>query len=246
MTEQVSAPVYTLRRLQLLGWRNMQHALDYLYTGGSLRHGTLIAINAEKMLAVEDDAQVRTLIEAAEFKYADGISVVRSIRKKYPPAQVSRVAGADLWEALMERAGKEGTPVFLVGGKVEVLNQTADKLRQQWNVNIVGTQDGYFSEQSRQALFERIRDSGAQIVTVAMGSPRQEILMRDCRLVHPDALYMGVGGTYDVFTGHVKRAPKVWQNLGLEWLYRLLSQPSRIKRQIKLLRYLAWHYTGRL
>lgn len=246
MTEQVSAPVYTLRRLQLLGWRNMQHALDYLYSGGSLRHGTLIAINAEKMLAVEDDAQVRTLIEAAEFKYADGISVVRSIRKKYPPAQVSRVAGADLWEALMERAGKEGTPVFLVGGKVEVLNQTADKLRQQWNVNIVGTQDGYFSEQSRQALFERIRDSGAQIVTVAMGSPRQEILMRDCRLVHPDALYMGVGGTYDVFTGHVKRAPKVWQNLGLEWLYRLLSQPSRIKRQIKLLRYLAWHYTGRL
>ena len=63
--------------------------------------------------------------------------------------------------------------------------------------------------------------------------------MRDCRLVSPDALYMGVGGTYDVFTGHVKRAPKVWQNTGLEWLYRLLSQPTRIKRQIRLLRYLA-------
>jgi len=55
---------------------------------------------------------------------------------------------------------------------------------------------------------------------------------------------MGVGGTYDVFTGHVKRAPKIWQTLGLEWLYRLLSQPSRIKRQLRLLRYLRWHYTG--
>ena len=87
---------------------------------------------------------------------------------------------------------------------------------------------------------------GAKIITVAMGSPRQEILMRDCRQVYPDALYMGVGGTYDVFTGHVKRAPKVWQNLGLEWLYRLLSQPSRITRQLRLLRYLGWHYSGRL
>ena len=102
------------------------------------------------------------------------------------------------------------------------------------------------SPEDRQALYERVRDSGAKIVTVAMGSPRQEILMRDCRLVSPDALYMGVGGTYDVFTGHVKRAPKVWQNLGLEWLYRLLSQPTRITRQIRLLRYLAWHYTGKM
>ncbi len=65
-------------------------------------------------------------------------------------------------------------------------------------------------------------------------------------LVHPDALYMGVGGTYRCFTGHVKRAPKIWQTLGLEWLYRLLSQPSRIKRQLRLLRYLRWHYTGNL
>lgn len=246
MTNTTSAPSYTLRGLKLIGWRDMQHALDYLYADGALRRGTLVAINAEKMLAVEDNAEVRGLIEAAEFKYADGISVVRSVRKKYPDAQVSRVAGADLWEALMARAGAEGTPVFLLGGKPEVLAQTEAKLRGQWNVNIVGSQDGYFTPEQRQALFERIRDSGAKIVTVAMGSPKQEILMRDCRLIHPDALYMGVGGTYDVFTGHVKRAPKLWQNLGLEWLYRLLSQPSRISRQIRLLRYLGWHYTGKM
>lgn len=246
MSETTSAPVYALRGLKLIGWRDMQHALDYLWDGGSMKSGTLVAINAEKMLAVENNAEVRSLIEAAEFKYADGISVVRSIRKKYPQAQVSRVAGADLWEALMERAGQDGTPVFLIGGKPDVLAQTEQKLRAQWNVNLVGSQDGYFRPEDRQALFEQVRDSGAKIVTVAMGSPRQEILMRDCRQVCPDALYMGVGGTYDVFTGHVKRAPKVWQNLGLEWLYRLLSQPSRITRQIKLLRYLGWHYTGRL
>jgi UDP-N-acetyl-D-mannosaminouronate:lipid I N-acetyl-D-mannosaminouronosyltransferase len=212
MTDKISAPRYALRGLQLIGWRDMQHALDFLFADGQMKSGTLVAINAEKMLAVEDNAEVKSLIEAAEFKYADGISVVRSIRKKYPDANVSRVAGADLWEQLMARAGAQGTPVFLIGGKPEILAQTEEKLRRQWNVNIVGSQNGYFKPEDRQALFERVRDSGA----------------------------------YDVFTGHVTRAPKVWQNLGLEWLYRLLSQPTRIKRQIRLLRYLAWHYTGKM
>lgn len=246
MSERKQAPVYTLRGMKLLGWRNMAHALDYLHTASGLRQGTLVAINAEKILTAESDPLLHELISEAEFKYADGISVVRSIRKKYPDAEVNRVAGADLWEALMAQAGREGTPVFLIGGKPQVLAQTCEQLRSRWGVNIVGSQDGYFKPESRQALFERVRDSGAQLVTVAMGSPRQEILMRECRQVYPQALYMGVGGTYDVFTGHVKRAPKSWQNLGLEWLYRLVSQPSRIKRQLRLLRYLAWHYSGRL
>ncbi|HID4046650.1 TPA: lipopolysaccharide N-acetylmannosaminouronosyltransferase [Pluralibacter gergoviae] len=246
MTEPTAAPLYSIRGLQLIGWRDMQHALDYLFAGGEIRQGTLVAINAEKVLTSEDNPEVRALISDAEFKYADGISVVRSIRKKYPQANVSRVAGADLWEALMARAGEEGTPVFLIGGKAEVMAQTVKQLRARWKVNIVGSQDGYFAPQAREALFEQVRQSGAKIVTVAMGSPKQEILMRDCRRVHPDALYMGVGGTYDVFTGHVKRAPRVWQNLGLEWLYRLLSQPSRISRQLRLLRYLRWHYTAKL
>lgn len=246
MTDITTVPVYKVRGLELLGWRDMHHALDYLYDGGKLKQGTLVAINAEKILTMESEPEINALISAAEFKYADGISVVRSVRKKYPRSQVSRVAGADLWEALMERAGREGTPVFLVGGKPEVLEETASKLRQQWQVNIVGTQDGYFKAEDRSALFERIHASGAQIVTVAMGSPRQEILMRDCRQVHPAALYMGVGGTYDVFTGHVKRAPRLWQDLGLEWLYRLILQPSRIRRQLRLLRYLSWHYRGQI
>lgn len=246
MADSLTAPTYTLRGLKLIGWRNMQHALDYLYADGNLKQGTLVAINAEKMLTLEDNGEVRELINAAEFKYADGISVVRSVRKKYPEANVSRVAGADLWEALMARAGAEGTPVFLVGGKPEVMAETVEKLRKQWNVNLVGTQDGYFTPDQRQALFERIHASGAKIVTVAMGSPKQEILMRDCRQVHPDALYMGVGGTYDVFTGHVKRAPKVWQNMGLEWLYRLLSQPTRFRRQLKLLKFLGYYYGNKL
>ena len=224
----------------------MMQFVDYLFADGQIKSGTLVAINAEKVMTAEQDKDLRQLIDAAEYKYADGISIVKSIRRKYPGADVKRIAGADLWEALMEKAGIEGTPVFLVGGKSSILSETEAKLKRQWNVNIVGSQDGYFNIEQRQALFETIRNSGAKIVTVAMGSPKQEIFMRDCRLVYPDALYMGVGGTYDVFTGHVKRAPKAWQNLGLEWLYRLLSQPTRWRRQVKLAKYVIYHYAGKL
>ncbi|ETT02874.1 lipopolysaccharide N-acetylmannosaminouronosyltransferase [Providencia sp. PROV188] len=244
--EQSSIPQYSIRGHNIWGFKNMAHFLDYLFADGKTKTGTLVAINAEKVMIAEQDTALNTLLGQAEYLYADGISIVRAIRRKYPKAEVSRVAGADLWEGLMERAGKEGTPVFLVGGKPEILEQTKAKLRAQWNVNIVDSQDGYFTAEDRSALFERIHASGAKIVTVAMGSPKQEIFMRDCRVVHPDALYMGVGGTYDVFTGHVKRAPKVWQNLGLEWLYRLLSQPTRIKRQFKLLKFLGYYYGGKL
>ena len=244
--EQLTIPKYTIRGHDIWGFRDMAHFLDYLFAEGSVKTGTLVAINAEKILTAENDQALNTLLGQSEYLYADGISIVRAIRRKYPAAEVTRVAGADLWEAMMERAGQEGTPVFLVGGKPEILAETESKLRGQWNVNIVGSQDGYFKAEDRDALFTRIHESGAKIVTVAMGSPKQELLMRDCRVAHPDALYMGVGGTYDVFTGHVKRAPKVWQNMGLEWLYRLLSQPSRIRRQFKLLKFVGYYYSGKL
>ncbi|MBU9812556.1 lipopolysaccharide N-acetylmannosaminouronosyltransferase [Rahnella sp. C60] len=246
MNLENNVPQYDIRGIRLWGFRNMAHFLDYLFAGHQVKKGSLVAINAEKVLTVESNPEMRTLIDHAEFKYPDGISIVRAIRRKYPQSRVSRIAGADLWEGLMERAGREGTPVFLIGGKPEVLMQTEEKLRLLWNVNIVGSQNGYFVPEQREALFEKVKSSGASIVTVAMGSPKQEILMRDCRRVHPDALYMGIGGTYDVFTGHVKRAPKIWQNLGLEWLYRLILQPSRLRRQLKLLKFIRYYYTGRL
>jgi UDP-N-acetyl-D-mannosaminouronate:lipid I N-acetyl-D-mannosaminouronosyltransferase len=224
----------------------MAQCLDHLISEHEVKSGTLIAINAEKVLAAEKDAQLRALIKEADYKYADGISIVRSIQRKYPQAQIERVTGADLWEEIMQRAGQLGTPVFLIGGQQSVLAQTESQLRARWKVNIVGSQNGYFMPDQREALFERVKASGARIVTVAMGSPRQEILMHDCRKIYPEALYMGVGGTYDVFVGVVKRAPKIWQRWGLEWFYRLLHQPGRLPRQLKLLKYLFYYLTRRL
>lgn len=246
MPNNDGVPHYQIRGLTLWGFRDRAAFIDYLFNGGRLKTGTLVAINAEKVLSAERDFALKQLLDEAEYKYADGISIIRSIRRKYNHAEVNRIAGVDLWEDLMARAARDRVPVFLLGGRLVVLMQTEAQLRARWNVNIVGRQDGYFTPDLQPALIERIRASGAEIVTVAMGSPRQEELMQICRRIHPSALYMGVGGTYDVFTGNVKRAPKIWQDWGLEWLYRLLIQPSRLQRQLKLLRYLGYHISGRL
>ncbi|WP_413736650.1 lipopolysaccharide N-acetylmannosaminouronosyltransferase [Sodalis sp. RH21] len=239
-------PRYHIRGLAIWGFRDQQQFIEYLFGGPMVKIGSLVAINAEKVLTAERDAELAALLNVAQYKYADGISIVRSIRRKYPSAEVSRIAGADLWQGIMARAGKEGTPVFLVGGKPAVLDQVAALLRSKWSVNIVGLQDGYFTPDDQGSLFARVQASGAAIVTVALGSPKQEKFMRDCQASYPNALYMGVGGTYDVFTGHVKRAPLFWQRMGLEWLYRLLRQPSRIGRQFKLLRFVGYYLSRRL
>lgn len=244
--KELVIPTYNIRGFDISGFKDMPEMLGYLCQAGSVKTGALVAINAEKILTAETNSQLAELLGEAEFKYADGISIVKGMRKKYPGAVVSRIAGADLWEELMKTAGAQNIPVFLVGGKPSTLQQTIEKLQSQWQVNIVDHQDGYFKESVQAQLIERIAQSGAKIVTVAMGSPKQELFIRACKAHYPDALYMGVGGTYDVFTGQVKRAPKVWQNMGLEWLYRLLSQPSRIRRQLKLLRYVYYYYSGKL
>ncbi|ACS84029.1 lipopolysaccharide N-acetylmannosaminouronosyltransferase [Musicola paradisiaca] len=240
-----TVPIYMLRGIAVSGFRDRDQCVAYLFPDGQPRPGMLVALNAEKVLTTERNDELRALMTVS-CNYADGISVVCSIRRKYRAADVTRIAGVDLWEALMQRAGTLGTPVFLIGGRAQVLAETAERLRTRWRVNIVGMQDGYFDAEQQSTLLERINESGAQLVTVAMGSPRQELLIRDAYRRYPGALYMGVGGTYDVFTGHVRRAPAFWRRNGLEWCYRLLTQPSRIRRQWRLLRYLFYHFSGRL
>ncbi|WP_140149361.1 WecB/TagA/CpsF family glycosyltransferase, partial [Vibrio parahaemolyticus] len=102
--------------------------------------------------------------------------------------------------------------------------------------NIVGFADGYFQDDD--VMIKKILSLTPDIVTVAMGSPRQEIFIQKCRDAGVDAFMMGVGGTYNVFVGAVERAPESWCKVNLEWLYRLIKEPSRIFRQVRLLKFL--------
>ena len=229
--------------VQVSAFADMQQLLAFIIReDGSTYAGSAIAINPEKVLTAMRNSEIEAVISGADIRYADGIGVVKVMRRRLKK-NVQRIPGCELWQQLMLRAAVYKVPVFIVGAKPEVNQQTADKLRAQ-QVNLVGAVDGYFKDEA--ALIAQIKQSGARFVSVAMGSPKQELLIQRIRAQHPDCFYMGVGGTYDVFTGNVKRAPEMWCKLNLEWAYRLLSQPSRIGRQLGLLRYVWWYFTGKI
>lgn len=197
--------------------------------GIGISYGLAIAINAEKIVRATRDVDTLELLKSATFRYADGIGVVWALKRKGIPN--NQIPGVELWEALMRRAAAESLQVFLIGGKPTIVTSTAEKLSAEYcGINIVGAHHGYFEEDKE--IISEIKRTAPDIVCVAMGSPRQEHFMHAARQVHEKCFYMGVGGTFDVYTGNVKRAPAPFRRLGLEWFYRLCAQPTRIGRQL--------------
>lgn len=195
---------------------------------------SLIAINAEKILHSTD--QTRELINK-NIGYADGIGAVWALKKKGFKEAV-KIPGCELWLDIV-RYFYQTKNFYLVGAKEEVINQTIEKLRIDFpGINITGFRNGYIkTEEEQQQLLQTVATLKPDVVFVAMGSPKQEFLMQEMQQLHP-AIYQGLGGSFDVYVGNVERAPEWWLKNNLEWAYRLVKQPSRIKRQIHLVRFL--------
>lgn len=195
--------------------------------------GILIAINAEKVLNATPET--RAIINR-NIGYCDGAGPLMVLHRRGYQGAI-KVAGCELWLSIVEQFYPTKT-FYLVGGKQTVIDETVRKLRAQFKgIQIVGYRNGYLqSEDERQKLIDDVAAKKPDVVFVAMGSPKQELLM-EAMLQHHRAIYQGLGGSFDVYTGHVKRAPQWWIRHNVEWLYRLIHQPSRIKRQIILFKF---------
>lgn len=192
----------------------------------------IVAINPEKIIKAKEDPALKTLLNNAEFQIPDGIGVI--LASKIQKGQItSRVTGVDMMLRLCEEAALRKKHVFLYGGKPGIAEQAAKKLQDLYpSIQIVGTQDGY--EKDNQKVVDKINEAKPDLLFVAMGSPKQENWINANRdQLHP-TIYQGVGGSFDVLAGNVKRAPKSFQKFGMEWFYRLIKEPHRIKRQIAL------------
>lgn len=201
----------------------------------ALKHDKiLVAVNAEKILHATD--QSREIINR-NLGYPDGIGAVWALRKK-GYKEVVKIPGCELWLDIVKQHYKDKT-FYLVGGKQAVIEATVNKLKTEFKgIQICNYRNGYLkTEEETSALIADIKAHKPDIVFVAMGSPKQELLMERIQQQH-QATYQGLGGSFDVYTGTVKRAPQWWVNNNLEWAYRLINQPSRIKRQIHLIRFL--------
>lgn len=226
-----------LNGMKVFPFMSSKQLLEYVDS----HKGILVAVNAEKVTKATD--KMRAIVNN-NIGYADGAGVVVAMHKLGYPNAI-RIAGCDLWLDIIRESYKEKT-FYLVGGKQDVIDATVSKLRQEFdNIHILGYRNGYInSEEERENLIKDIVEKKPDVVYVAMGSPKQEILMADMMELYP-AIYQGLGGSFDVYTGRVKRAPLWWQKHNVEFLYRFLKQPQRYQREYYRLKFLAWMIMGK-
>lgn len=196
----------------------------------------VVAINPEKLMKAKEDPELKALLNRAEFQIPDGIGVI--IASKLQKGNItSRVTGVDMMDRIVREAARTQKPIFLYGAKPGIADKAAQKLKETYpDLIVAGTQDGYEKDNSK--VIDIINAAKPDILFVAMGSPKQEQWIEKHRdELHP-TLYQGVGGSFDVLAGNVKRAPAIYQRFGVEWLYRLIKEPSRLKRQMNLPKFL--------
>lgn len=195
--------------------------------------GYICTPNPEMIMLARKDPALLRAVNGADMVLADGVGVLWASRRLGKPLP-ERVAGYDFLMTLLE---KMTGSVFLLGGKPGVAEKAAETIRARFpGVTVAGAMDGYFTDEG--PVLEAIGAARPDLLLVCLGMPKQELWMaahRDCGA----CLMAGLGGSLDVLAGTVKRAPAFWRERGLEWLYRLLRQPRRIKRQIRLPLYAA-------
>jgi N-acetylglucosaminyldiphosphoundecaprenol N-acetyl-beta-D-mannosaminyltransferase len=185
-------------------------------------------VNAAKIVKMRHDPALRAAVASCDLVLADGQSVVWASRLLGAPLP-ERVAGIDLFLRLLAEAEQRGLAVYFLGARREVLHRMLAELRRRYpGLRVAGSRDGYFADAEAAALADAIAASGADLLFLGMTSPRKERFVAEygrrtgARVVH------GVGGSFDVVAGVVRRAPAAWQRAGLEWLYRMLQEPRRL------------------
>ena len=193
--------------------------------------GYIVTANPEIVLRCREDAAYAAAVNGAKLVLADGVGDLCAARILGTPLP-GRVAGADLVPRLLARLAERGGSVFLYGARPGVAERAGESLQSACpGLRIAGTENGYISDET--ALLEALEREKPDLLLLGLGAPRQELWMARNRQ-KINAVMIGVGGLLDVFAGDIPRAPEAWQRLGLEWLYRLLREPRRFKRVIRL------------
>lgn len=194
----------------------------------------VVTANPEIVMYAKDHPDYQELLlTEADFITADGIGVIKASNMLNTPLK-ERVTGYDLFLRLLALAEQKELSIYLVGAKQEVIDVAAQKIRDEYpHVKLVGYRNGYF-DLDDQAVQDAIIEQKPDMVFAALGFPRQEYFLKSLKAKLDKGYLMGIGGSFDVFSGTTKRAPVWMQNLHLEWFYRLVKEPTRFKRMLVL------------
>lgn len=234
--EGIRSVVNLPERVEVLGapvdpWTMEQtvEATDALIKEGRFAH--LIGVNADKLLQMLDDPAMDACVRRCEIVNADGASMVMAA-KKLGVDLPGRVAGIDLMWELCGLAEREGYRVYLLGAKAEVVAKTAEVLTERYpRMDVAGFRDGYFDDDEFDAVVAEVERTKPDIVFVGITSPKKEHLIERFRELGAKGAYVGVGGSFDVVSGNIPRAPIWMQRANLEWLFRMMQEPKRLVKR---------------
>ena len=195
----------------------------------------VVTMNAEIVIQANHDPELASIIDQAGLVTPDGAGIIMAL--KLHQIDQTRCAGIELGQKLLRLASQPecNYPVFFYGGKPEIVKLAARTWQTELpNLNIVGIEDGYIDRAGQARLREQLQQTQPRIILVALGVPRQELWIRDNFALCPGAIWVGVGGSFDVWSGVKARAPQIFRSVNLEWLYRIAQEPSRWQRALAL------------
>jgi len=215
------------------------------FAGGRDPH-LVVTANVEMVMLARATPEVREILRGAALVVADGVGVVwgsRTLGRALP----GRVPGIDLADRLCAEAARRGWRVYLLGGRPAVASAAAKRLGERHpGLAIAGAADGYFAAGTDADVIRAVREAAPTLLLAGLGAPRQERWLARHLAALGVPVAMGIGGAMDVWTGRARRAPRMWQTLGLEWCYRLAREPRRLGRQLAIPHFMAVVYGERL
>ncbi len=191
------------------------------------RPAQIVTINPEMVNYGFKNEEFANLLKSADMLLPDGVGIKIAIN--ILGQKVNRIAGIDFAYKLLAECEKSGVPVALIGTSENILNKAVENLKKSMpDLRIVYTHNGFFD--NPEEIYRALQSAAPKLVLAALGSPKQEFFIQNAKQYLKNGLLIGIGGSFDVWSGEIKRAPVIFQRLGLEWLYRVTTQPQRLKR----------------
>ena len=218
---------------------NMEQAFSsFLYLLNGNICSMIFTPNTEMVMNASKDQDFRRVLNSGDLIVPDGIGIIYA-SNHHNLGLEDRVPGIELMEKILKFANTTKKSVFLLGGAPGISEKAAENINDTFpNIVIKGFHDGYFKEEEELKVIDKINETRPDILFVALGTPKQELWMNKHRKILNAKVAMGVGGALDVWSGNSKRAPKIFRDLGLEWLYRLIREPKRIWRMMTIPKFL--------
>ncbi len=189
--------------------------------------GQIVTLNPEMVNNASKNQDFANIINSAELVIPDGVGVELGL--KILGKNVKRIAGIEFSHKLIEECAKNRQSVALIGAKPAIVEKAKENLQREFpDLYITYTHDGYFDDDEK--IISEVKIRQPRLILCALGSPKQEEFIFKAKKDFPDSIFIGVGGSFDVWSGVVERAPEIYQKLGLEWLYRTIKDPKRFKR----------------